>query len=321
MSRLAPGVEEIISLYAEITSRHPDPTPAEIRLMDAEIRTALDGLARICEPRADTVKNPERAERVRIPTAGGALEARLHRPQDQRYASTLVFWHGGGWVCGSPMSVEALCAHLADRIGVTVLNAGYRLAPEFPFPHALDDAAAAIAWVRAHSHTWGGDGTVVVGGESAGANLAAAVAGKLRDADTTTTVAAQLLLYPALSPKLNTSSARENSTGYELTTTAVQYFWDAYLADTPPNNPLAAPLEATDHHGLPTAVIAAAEFDPLRDDAIAYSAVLERAGVPVSLYVFDGLIHGFARWAWRVPRAMLALEEITDALAAALGRT
>jgi acetyl esterase len=173
------------------------------------------------------------------------------------------------------------------------VNTEYRLAPEHPFPAAVEDALAVTRWVAESIGDLGGDAErLVVGGDSAGGNLSAVVAQQLRDGGPE--LAAQLLIYPATDLVTERPSHEENGKGYFLTIDEMEWFHENYLgASDAGRDPLASPLNADDLAGLPPAVIATAEFDPLRDDGEAYVEALEAAGVRVIHRRFDGLVHGF----------------------------
>jgi acetyl esterase len=211
-----------------------------------------------------------------IPTASGAA---------------LVYFHGGGWVLGSVITAHGVCAALAHESRYTVVSVDYRLAPEHPFPAAVEDAWAATTWVHKHGAELGAPGPLAVGGDSAGGNLAAVMA--LRARDRGLPLAFQLLVYPVMDADLDTTSYPENAQGYWLTRAGMAWFWDQYLPDGDRFHPDASPLRAEDVSGTPPALVITAEYDPLRDEGEAYARRLEEAGVPVTLSRYDGLIHAF----------------------------
>lgn len=233
---------------------------------------------------------------LEVAGAAGPLPARLYRPSASAAASgpvaTLVFLHGGGFVIGDIDSYDAQCRALCDAADVAVLSVEYRRAPEDRFPAAAEDAVAAASWALEHAAELGGDpARVAVGGDSAGANLAAVAAQALRGSEPP--LAGQLLLYPVTDFSSERPSHARNGEGLFLTGEDMEWFRLQYLGDAEPTDPRASPLLADDLAGLPPALVVTAEFDPLLDDGEAYADALEAAGVPVARERFDGLIHGF----------------------------
>jgi acetyl esterase len=222
------------------------------------------------------------------------IPARVYTPPDAR--GTVAYFHGGGWVVGSPGSTEAVCRVLALASGATVANVDYRLAPEHPYPAAVEDALAATRALRAD----------VVAGDSAGGNLAAVVARHERS------LKLQLLIYPVTDAGLNTPSYREFGEGYGLTAAGMKRFWELYAADG--LDPDASPLRATDLAGVAPAYVITAEYDVLRDEGEAYAGKLEHA----TLVRVPGTIHGFWRWQKASALARRTVEEAGAAIRAAL---
>jgi len=251
-----------------------------------------------------------------VPGPAGPIPVRVYRPENASGAA-LVYFHGGGWVLGSVVSAHGVCATLARGSRCTVVSVDYRLAPEHPFPAAVDDAWAATTWVLEHGAELGAPGPVAVGGDSAGGNLAAVVA--LRARDRQLPLAFQLLVYPVTDADLDTASYRENAEGYWLTRAGMEWFWDQYIPEGDRFHPDASPLRAEDVSGTAPALVITAEYDPLRDEGEAYARRLEEAGVPVTVSRYDGLIHAFFRTPAVIARARDALREASTALAAAAG--
>ena len=259
-------------------------------------------------------------ENRKIPGLAGPQAIRIYSPEGDGPFPVLVYFHGGGWVVGSPNTVDASCRALTNLAGCIVVSSSYRLAPEHTFPAAIDDCYAATRWVALNAAALNADAArIAVGGESAGANLAAAVALKAGQQGLPR-LAYQLLMYPVLNHAFDTPSYRDNAEGYFLTSDMMAWFWEQYLNEAADgHNPLASPLRASDQllAGLPPACIAAAEFDPLRDEAAAYAARLGEAGVAVQYTCYAGLIHGFMGMAPAIEPARIAREEAAAALKAA----
>jgi acetyl esterase len=232
-------------------------------------------------------------------------------------APALVYFHGGGWVIGSLDTHHGVCATLAQEAGCTVVSVDYRLAPEHPFPAALDDAWAATVWASEHPAELGTrSGPVAVGGDSSGGNLAAVVAVWARDGGLP--LARQLLVYPVCDADFETPSYREFAEGVGLTRAGMRWFWDQYLPEEEKRLVVeASPLRAGDLRGVAPASVVTAEYDVLRDEGEAYAQKLEEAGVPVTLSRYDGLIHGFLRMPAVLDRARESLSEAAAALRAA----
>jgi acetyl esterase len=240
---------------------------------------------------------PEPVAEVRDETIsglGGEIPLRIYGPDSVGESlPILVYAHGGGFVFCDLDSHDELCRSIANRIPALVVSVAYRLAPEDRWPAAADDFYAATQWAAHNASSLGGDpGRVVVGGDSAGGNLAAVAALMARDRGGPA-LAAQFLLYPVLAADFDTESYRLFGRGYYNPKPAMQWYWDQYVPSvTDRAHPYAIPLNA-DPHGLPPAVVVIAGHDPLRDEALAYTAALEAAGVPVVRAQFDGAIHGF----------------------------
>lgn len=242
------------------------------------------------------------------------LRSRLYTPAGLPEGSPLlVYYHGGGWVIGDLNTHDNLCRYLALHAGVRVLSVDYRVAPEFPFPAAVEDAMTGYRYAREHARELGADpGLIAVGGDSAGGNLAL-VAGLLGDPDYV------LALYPATSPGESTRSRKELfPTGFFLTDKDMDYFADYYCPPKKREDARFAPVLAEDLSVLPPCYIATAGFDPLRDDGEAFAAKARAAGVPVVLRRHTDLIHGFGTFLRVGPRPKQALAEAAGALTSAL---
>jgi len=261
-------------------------------------------------------------EDLEVPGPAGNVPVRVYRPDGTTEpAPVVVYFHGGGWVLGSIATHDGSCRALANRTGAVVASVGYRLAPEHPYPAALDDCFAATCWVAAHADDLGVDpGRLAVAGDSAGGNLAAAVCLAARDRGGPT-IAFQTLVYPVtdLEPDRWPSMAA-NADGPLLTRAAMDWFIGHYAGDPPPlDDALAAPIRAADLSGLPPAHVSTAGHDPLQDEGAAYAEALAAAGVPVAHDDFPTLIHGFVGFADVVPAAGEARDAIAAALREGLG--
>lgn len=221
------------------------------------------------------------------------LPLRRYRPAAEGPLPTLVYFFGGGWTLGSIDTADGVCRRLANLVPCQVITVGYRLAPENPFPAAVDDCHQATQWIAAHAVELGVDvARLAVGGDSAGGNLAAATTLLARDSGPS--LAAQLLVYPNTLYGSDTASMRAGDDPYLFNRTSVNWYWKHYLAtEADGTNPLASPLLAASHAGLPPALVITAEFDPLRDEGEFYAEKLYAAGVATELIRYDGMVHGF----------------------------
>lgn len=286
-------------------------------LSPAEARKAVEAM------RA-TKGEPERVAKVENRTfrgPAGNLAVRIYTPDGRGPFPVLVYFHGGGWVVGSIETVDASCRSLANLAGCMVVSADYRLAPEHKFPAAVDDCYAATRWAALHAASFHGDpARMAVGGESAGANLAAVVALMAQERGSTPLVL-QLLLYPVLDYSFDRPSHKENGEGYFLTNDMMLWYWRQYLnSDADGESHLASPLRAKYLQGVAPAAIYTAEFDPLRDEGAAYAAKLREAGVRVQYKCCEGLIHGFMGMTKVVEPAQKALEDAAATLRAAFAK-
>jgi len=227
------------------------------------------------------------------PEGGAEVPVRVYRPEGDGPFPTVVFYHGGGYVIGDLDSHGVPCRHLVRESGCGVVSVDYRLAPEHPFPAAVEDAYAALEWVAANPDEVDGDGRLAVMGDSAGGNLAAVVSLMARDRDGPE-IDRQVLVYPAVSPREDWPSRENNTEGYYLEGSDVEWFGDCYYgSDVHEANPYAFPLVACLHADLPPATVLTAGFDPLRDEGAAYVEALREADVPVEHRNYGGMIHGF----------------------------
>ncbi|WP_330252810.1 alpha/beta hydrolase [Nocardia sp. NBC_00565] len=267
---------------------------------------------------ADTFAPFAVVEDLHIPSFAGSIPATRYRAHAGAPRGLIVFFHGGGWVLGSRAYIDSAVRFLAVHTGADVLSVDYRLAPEHPFPAAIDDGLAAWDFAVEHAAGWGIDpDRIVVAGDSAGGNISATLSQLLRGHAHPPRM--QALLFPALDLSTEHPSYEEFADGYYLTRKKMRWFKDHYLAK--PDDALdhrASPLLCDDLTGLPPAYIAVAGFDPLRDEGIAYAARLKEAGVPVTLHRAPGLIHAYIYVTALSPGARASTLHAAAAIVAAL---
>jgi acetyl esterase len=256
----------------------------------------------------------------------GGVPVRVYSPEERGDLPVVVYFHGGGWVIGSLETHDGACRAIANRSGCRIASVDYRLAPEHRFPAAVDDCWTVTRWAFDQSPR------VAVAGDSAGGNLAAVVTRRCRDEGLP--LGYQVLVYPVTDYRFDTASYARNAVGYGLTLAGMRYFWDHYL---PPReagfgqvpggpaggradgtHPDASPLRAASLAGAAPALIVVCEYDPLRDEGVAYAERLRQSGVPVHLSEYDGMIHGFLRMAAQIDRTRDVLNEVGLALREAL---
>lgn len=253
-------------------------------------------------------------ESLAVPGPAGPVPVRVYRPRAEGTLPLVVFCHGGGWMIGNLDSHDAVCRLLADRTPAVVVSVDYRLAPEHPFPAAVDDCWAATCWAAERAADWDADGRRLgVAGDSAGGNLAAVMALKAREAGGPA-IGFQALVYPAVDHTADTESKRRNGEGYLLTAEAIAWCSRAYLGEGDWRDPLASPLLASSHAGLPPALVATAEFDPLLDEGRAYADALAAAGVAVEYTNYPGMLHGFIRMGTAVDDSWKLIDQTARAL-------
>jgi len=241
--------------------------------------------------------NPEEVGGVRDASVlgpAGDIGVRIYRPATiSGPVPTLVYAHGGGFVFCDLDSHDGLCRNFANLIPAVVVSVGYRLAPEHRWPAAAEDVLAVAQWAARNADALGGDaGRIVIGGDSAGGNVAAVAALMARDRGAPP-VAAQLLIYPMIAADFGTESYRLFGEGFYNPRAALQWYWDQYVpSPADREHPYASPLHA-ELSRVPPTVLLTAGHDPLRDEGIAFGDALEAAGVPTTRRHYDGGIHGF----------------------------
>ncbi|WP_227379832.1 alpha/beta hydrolase [Haladaptatus halobius] len=248
-----------------------------------------------------SVEEPEPVGEVldeTIDGPGGDLPIRIYLPKGEQPFPVTMFFHGGGFVSGGLGSHDEFCRRITNTTGVAVVAVDYRLAPENPFPAAVEDAYAAIEWVAKNDGEFGLDtDRLAVTGDSAGGNLAAVVAQMARNRGGPS-IQHQVLFYPPVSHHLEWDSVAENGDGYFITKEDLTWFDDHYFEDPIDQmNVYASPLLTADLKNLPSATIVTGGFDPLRDEGVAYAERLEAAGVDVSHYHYEDAIHAFIQMA------------------------
>jgi len=305
---------QIDPLLVPVLGELASPPPTDI----AAFRAAELATARRIEGTL-TSRVPE-SVRVRDAVIPGEMPIpiRIYTPSGDRLRAGLLFAHGGGWASGSIEAADGHCGDLAAGADVVVVSVGYRLIPEHPFPAGLDDVSAALGWLSAHADELGMDAArLAIGGESAGANLAAAAAIRARDAGGPDL---RLQLFEVAVLDLTdtmTESRREVLEQLPDFAHSLEAIRDAYLASgADPHDPRVSPLLTPDLSGLPTTLLLAAEVDPVRDDSAAYAARLTAAGVTARSRTFPGIVHGTETFTLLLPSAREWLAECVEALRA-----
>ncbi len=307
---LHPHAQEILRQFNERYSQIQEPVTLKARraMVETALRSPGPAVARV--------------KYLRAPGPGGEMPVRAYIPRGAGPFGALVWYHGGGWVIGNIDMADGTARHLAVAADCVVVSVGYRLAPEAKFPAPAEDCYAAAKWTHANAATLGVDPSrIAVGGDSAGGNLAAAVALMARDRRGPP-LAFQLLIYPVIDRDFQTRSYLDNAKGYLLTRAGMVSNWEMYLSsEADAANPYAAPLQAKDFRRLPPALVVTAEFDPLRDEGEAYARRLIEAGVPATSTRYDGMVHGFLSYHEVADAGRQALAESAAALRAAFAGT
>ncbi|MCM3600012.1 alpha/beta hydrolase [Robertmurraya korlensis] len=222
------------------------------------------------------------------------INVRIYTPEGEGPFPLFVYYHGGGWVIGDLETADASCRMLANRTERVVVSVDYRLAPEYKFPVPVEDSYAALKWVKEHATEINGNASkIVVGGDSAGGNLSAAMTLLSKD-ENGPEIEGQILIYPVTSLTYDTKSYFEFQQGFGLDRDLMIWFGNYYInGEEDARNKLVAPLEAEDVSGLPPAYVITAEYDVLRDEGQAYAEKLRNAGVQVETICEEGLVHGY----------------------------
>jgi acetyl esterase len=299
---------ELAAYYERVARELPPPAQLDV----AARRTRMEAIAQRFPAPADRVARYDHW--VALP--GREILVRIYRPAPGTLPA-LVYFHGGGWIAGSVFTHDGACAALADDAQIVVASVQYRRAPEDPFPAANDDAYAACEWVAANAKMLDIDPTrLAVGGDSAGAHLAAGVTLEARERRGPA-IAFQLLVYPVIAPDFETASYLRNAVTPSLTRDDMIEYWHHYLPDLATLDPRAVPMRAATHTGLPRAHVVVAALDPLRDEGVRYAERLTQAGVATKCVETPALTHGFLRAAPFVAAARDAQRALGRAASAA----
>ena len=294
--------EQVAALLAELKAQRLPPLheldPPAARAVFKRLSLARGGGAVVLP---DGVTTSDRT----LTVDGRDVAVRVFTPPVSTGVPVTVHAHGGGWVVGDLDTHAGQAAQICARAGSVVVSVDYRLAPEHPFPAAVEDVMAVTQWVARHAGEVGGDPERLgLAGDSAGANIVAAVALEPR----VPPLAAQFLIYPATDPTMQAPSIAANGTEYFLEARTMRWFWDAYVPDRALDHDPGVAVHRSPRLGsAPPTIIVTAEFDPLRDEGEALAARLQAAGVPTTLHRVDGLVHGFFGMGSVVDRAADAI--------------
>jgi acetyl esterase len=282
----------MLSFYEALHKMSP---PEVVELPLPEQRRAWDEVCRCFRaPRPDGISVSD----ITVSVDTKALKLRVYRPTADGPLPGVLYFHGGGWVLGSLETHDDICAELAELSRTVVVAVDFRLAPEHRHPAQLEDALAALAWMRGSGNRYGIDPKrILAAGDSAGGQMSAALALWLRDHGEEQ-LGGQILVYPVLGTDFTSTSYVRNAQAPCLTLSEMLFFWESFLG--PRGSPgwsdkYAVPLLETDFRGLPPAFLTAAAHDPLYDDAVLYAAKLQAAGVPAVLRREPALAHSYMR--------------------------
>ncbi len=250
-------------------------------------------------------------ENTILPTPDHSVPVRIYRPSDAVNLPVVMYFHGGGWVVCDLETHDSVCRTLCKKAQAVVVSVDYRLSPEHKFPLPLDDCYTATKYISENAASMGIDPSrLTVAGDSAGGNLACAVALLARDRNGPA-IAHQFLIYPVTDFNFDTPSYHQLANGYLLTAQGMRWYWQQYCGDeTAARHPLASILQS-DMEGLPPATIITAGYDPLRDEGKALADKMQSAGSAVTYKCFDDMIHGFVNLIGIVPAADEALAMIS----------
>ena len=305
--RLHPQMTEVLKKQAEVT-----PNARKVHTLTPDEARAQYAAGR----RYWNADAPELDEIIDTPMEGpgGSIPARVYLHGDERPLPVLIYLHGGGWVVGNLDTHDKIMRLLALRSGAAVVGVDYGLAPQTKFPAAIDECLAAVAHVRDHAADWGIDPErIAIGGDSAGANLAVAVALSLRDAQPEL-LRMLLLVYGVFGLQDSPSQRLFGERGDGLSNKDMDYYYDCYLRGPEDAQDDRFNVLGADLRGLPPAFIAAAGMDPLLDDSVAMHALMGEAGVESTLAIYDGVLHGFLHYSRMLDRSKEAIDDAAQAI-------
>jgi len=302
--------------FEQLGLSHPAPLVAAIldaiRSAPTMNRVGIEASRQAASRRATVPKREKvwRSSQHRIGSAGADLDVRVYRASSESGQPIVVYCHAGGWILGDLEHSDHLCRHMANQMGAVVVNVDYRLAPEAPFPAAFDDCVAAFRWARTHAIEIGGDADrIALAGESSGGGLAAAAASALSRSDEEAP-GFLLLLEPALDISMSTPSWRTLGDLLPPVREQMRWMWHRYAPDeatrTDPHLSPATANSVPSAH--PATIILAAEYDPLRDEAMQYAEILAQSGVAVEARIEQGLPHAFCNMGGILPAGLQAFD-------------
>ena len=306
-----PQVQALLDQFAQF------PWPSENNLSSEQIRQAYLKLRSL----AGSPEDIDKVEEIKLPGATGSIPVRIYTPKVGKTLPILVYFHGGRYISGDLDTHDAPLRALANRSECIIVSVGYRLAPEYKFPGAVDDSYSVTKWIADHASDIGGDPTrIAVSGDSAGGGIAAAVTLIAREKNSPA-LAYQILIYPMLDATISSKSYKSFATGYLMTAEMLISGYTKYLPENvDPKNPYISPLWSKDLKNLPPAYVLTAEFDPLRDEGEAYAKRLKEAGVPVILKRYEGMIHGFFQFGGVLDVGRKSIDETASALREAFAK-
>lgn len=251
-----------------------------------------------------------------IPNKDDSISIRIYQPiGGSKQNPVVVMYHGGGWVAGDIDTVDGQCREVCLGTHAIVVSVDYRLAPECPFPAAVNDCYAALQWVATNIHTYGGNpNQIVVAGDSAGGNLATVVGQISRD-QAGPRILGQVLCYPIIDgTQFVRRSYLENAEGFGLTADDMQWYCELYTNSTNRQNSYVSPIFADSLANLPQALVLTAEYDVLRDEGEEYAHRLKQSGVSTELVRYDGFAHGFFSVSRKIPATTVAMQKVCSVL-------
>jgi acetyl esterase len=297
-----PQIQALLDLRAKLPSLHT------LSVTDARLQMAARDIPGLRKPDVGSVVNRD------MQGPGGSLPPRIYTPKGEGPFPLMVFFHGSGFVICDLDTHDGMCRNLCAGANCVVVSVDYRLAPEHKFPAAPDDCLAATRWGAENASALCGEaGRIMVAGDSAGGNLAAVTALRIRDEGGPKLIG-QMLIYPVTDYyQPGTPSMTENAEGYGLTRDGMIWFWNHYVRSPGDGvHPHASPLRAVTLADLPPALVATAQYDPLRDEGELYAEALRKVGVPVEMKRWDGMNHGFFFFPGIVDKATQATDEACD---------